>query len=324
MKKIFIKSFVFFVLLSTVSFEFFSQESPTNSYYEKWYYFKSSNSENQADNVERLKGISMVTITKRTVNYIIGEHSQSFTARTFVNPYQLNKFETTYALWYNIVQKAIFMGYEFENPGQEGSAGRRGKAPTEYGKLMPVVAINWRDAVVWCNALSEIEGLTPCYEYDGLPVKDATDAAKLDLVICNKNANGYRLPTEAEWEYAARKTNSLSTARGDYPSGYEDFSGMEECNINSDGTNEVATSCKKNAAGLYDMTGNVLEFCNDWFSEYSEETNIKFGKERVCRGGSWSKYTPFCAAGDRYAYDPSEAYNYIGFRLCRNFYDTSN
>ena len=74
------------------------------------------------------------------------------------------------------------------------------------------------------------------------------------------------------------------------------------------------------------MTGNVLEFCWDWYgphsdsSTYSPDVTIggpEYGKIRICRGGSWSFYTPFLGAGDRYAFDPSEAYNYLGFRLCR-------
>ena len=73
-----------------------------------------------------------------------------------------------------------------------------------------------------------------------------------------------------------------------------------------------------NSAGIYDMSGNVIEFCWDWFEDYTSE-NIhgpKVGFERVSRGGSWSEYTMFLYAGDRYSYDPNECYNYMGFRIC--------
>ena len=94
-------------------------------------------------------------------------------------------------------------------------------------------------------------------------------------------------------------------------------------NINGEKTNAVATSGETNAAGLFDMTGNVLEFCWDWYGFYSDSTTFspdvkiggpEYGKLRTSRGGSWNLYTPFYFAGDRYAFDPSEAYNYLGFR----------
>ena len=97
-------------------------------------------------------------------------------------------------------------------------------------------------------------------------------------------------------------------------------------NINSDKTVTVATSGDANDSGLFDMTGNILEFCWDWYAFYSDSSTYspditiggpEYGKLRTARGGSWNLYTPFLAAGDRYAFDPSEAYNYIGFRLCR-------
>ena len=72
-----------------------------------------------------------------------------------------------------------------------------------------------------------------------------------------------------------------------------------------------------NAAGLYDMSGNVLEYCWDWFDDYSADKPFgpAVGYDRVSRGGSVSDYTPFYYAGDRYSYDPNECYNYFGFRI---------
>ena len=77
-----------------------------------------------------------------------------------------------------------------------------------------------------------------------------------------------------------------------------------------------------NGAGLYDMSGNVLEYCWDWYDVYTEITpgeramGPRFGAERIGRGGSWSSYTGFIYAGDRYGFDPNEFYNYLGFRFC--------
>ena len=83
-------------------------------------------------------------------------------------------------------------------------------------------------------------------------------------------------------------------------------------------------SGRANASGLYDMSGNVLEFCWDWLADYKETEGVEraagpdFGKERVCRGGSWSPYTGFIYCGDRYGYDPNERFNFLGFRLCQS------
>ena len=150
--------------------------------------------------------------------FIIGENIQSFTAERTIDSFRINKYETTYNLWYTVRIKAEFNGYKFQNPGQEGAYGRRGKAPTEKGFGQPVTMINWYDAIIWCNALSELEGKTPCYTYEGKVLRDSTNTATCDLAECNWDADGYRLPTETEWEYAARK-NENSFQRGDLASG---------------------------------------------------------------------------------------------------------
>ena len=107
--------------------------------------------------------------------FIIGENIQSFTAERTIDSFRINKYETTYNLWYSVRIKSEFNGYKFQNPGQEGSYGRRGKAPTEKGFGQPVTMINWYDAIVWCNALSELEGKTPCYTYEGKVLRDSTN-----------------------------------------------------------------------------------------------------------------------------------------------------
>ncbi|MBO4546218.1 MAG: formylglycine-generating enzyme family protein, partial [Treponema sp.] len=84
--------------------------------------------------------------------FTIGETTQSYTAERFVQPFSMNAYETTYNLWYIGRIYAEQNGYTFANPGQEGSGGKRGAAPTALGNYQPVTMISWYDAVVWCNA----------------------------------------------------------------------------------------------------------------------------------------------------------------------------
>lgn len=274
---------------------------------------------------------------KKSYTYSQGEDSQTYSVERTLSPFAMNKFETTYSLWYEVRIKAEKMGYIFQNPGQGGSHGRRGAAPTEANENHPVTMVNWYDVVVWCNALSEIKGKTPCYTYKGQVLKDATDSISLDLCECNWKANGYRLPSEAEWEFCARKTKtgfqSGDKISGQKTASYEEGLRYAWLSDNAVNTRVVGTTGlpfdpeniskpstgSANQAGFFDMTGNVMEYCWDWYGDYKE--NQPYGNEqgyyeRICRGGSWSTYTMFYYAGDRYSYDPNETYNYMGFRLC--------
>ena len=181
-----------------------------------------------------------------------------------------------------------------------------GKAGDEQ---CPVIYVTWYGTAEYCNWLSEQEGLTKAYTISSGSVE------------CNWDANGYRLPTEAEWEYAARSqgrddrkwsgTNSESDL-GDY------------CWYNSNSSSETHPVGTKqpNDIGIYDMSGNVFEWCWDWYGDYSSfsQTDPKgpaTGSNRVIRGGHWVFNAFGCRAAVRDYGDPSSSGG-VGFRLTRS------
>ena len=173
----------------------------------------------------------------------------------------------------------------------------------------PVECVSWYDAVEYCNRLSKKEGLTPCYSGSG------------DNITCNWNANGYRLPTEAEWEYAARG----GINKDDYIySGSNDIYKVVWFLINSRKTHYVGKK-KANSLGIYDMSGNVYEWCWDWYDEayYSKSprnnpTGAASGSIRVHRGGSWISSPGDCAVSFRFYSDPGDRSSILGFRVVRS------
>lgn len=285
---------------------------------------------------DKFSALNMVTF-RTHLTYVMGNDAQAYPSARTLKPFSINKYETTYELWYTVRVKAEEeLDYVFNNPGQAGTFGKRGAEPTEEDYAQPVTMINWYDAAVWCNALSELRGRTPCYTYNGEVLRNSTETAACDLCESNWDCDGYRLPSEAEWEYAARRTRT-GFQPGNLISG-QSIDSKEDALFyawtaeNAEETHIVGTtgvpfnydaaiqpgSGNANGAGLFDMSGNVLEFCWDWFAEYNDEDiyGAFFGYERVSRGGSFSEYTLFLYAGDRYSYDPNECYNYFGFRIC--------
>ena len=179
---------------------------------------------------------------------------------------------------------------------------------TQKGKKLPVETISWYDALKFCNELSKKEGLTPCYSGSGTYIK------------CNFKANGYRLPTEAEWEYAARGGNVKSPY--EY-SGSDNAAEVAWYSGNSNAKTHEICLKSPNALGLYDMSGNVWEWCWDKYGSYEmiEQDNPKgaeTGIYRVTRGGGSNSSTLECAVLRRGSYNPSHTQKNLGLRLVRS------
>jgi formylglycine-generating enzyme required for sulfatase activity len=191
-----------------------------------------------------------------------------------------------------------------------------GTYPSHWiGDNLPVEQVSWYDAVKFCNELSKIEGFDTCYNGSGA------------TIICDFAKTGYRLPTEAEWEYACRggTTTDFYTGNMTSPSGNDpalDSAGWYNGN-SGNVTHEVGLKTK-NAYGLYDMHGNVNEWCWDWFSNYPatpviDPNGTTTTNSRVRRGGAYLYSPSECRSSKRQSIFPEYAFSDYGFRVVRNY-----
>jgi len=254
-----------------------------------------------------------------------GNYVRWDTAKIFTSPFEMARFEVSYAKWKEVYDWAVEMGYEFNKDGDMGSMdhspGRHAHTPAE-----PVTDINRFDAIIWCNALSEMEGRKPCYyagqgkplrqahqyrrvwtqlpqkykepQFAPLDYKTMSSLDKLGNATVNVDwsTNGYRLPTMAEWIVAWKAGAKTMWFWGDDFAEHVKYGWSAD---NSDGTTHPVGQLQPNAFGLHDMLGNVFEYCwgQDWAGgkqAFHETWNPKGKPEwrgerlhQIVRGGSY-------------------------------------
>ncbi len=217
---------------------------------------------------------------------------------TFTYDFYIGKYETTFDE-YDAFRSAI--GRSKPNDQGWGRGSR------------PVINVTWWDAIDYCNWLSEKEKLPKAYDYKGnLLDKDGRVTTDITKVL------GYRLPSEAEWEYAARGGNK---SRGYQYAGSSTVGDVAWYDLNTWITQEVGKK-DPNELGIYDMSGNVWEWCSDWYGNYSSSAqtnpyNSTAGSDRVVRGGRRGNDATFVRVAYRVSYSPTYTYSYLGFRITR-------
>jgi formylglycine-generating enzyme required for sulfatase activity len=244
--------------------------------------------------------VKPVMISVKGGTFFMGSNEGAFRVtervhETTVRPFLLSETEVTQELYAEVMN---------QNPsGFKGSQ-------------LPVETVSWLDAVLFCNALSLRSGLSPAYTVEG------------ESVTWNRESKGYRLPTEAEWEYAARggiygdagPLEKAYFAGGDASAGPQDYCWFS---LNGAKTTHPVKSKLPNQLGFYDMSGNVWEWCWDWYADYpegpvSDYLGAAAGRQRVYRGGAYLNNLNQLRTTFRIWDSPALKFRSLGFRIAQN------
>lgn len=241
----------------------------------------------------------------------------------YLEEFYVGQKEVTLSEWRAVYTWATQNGYGFTTTGS-------GKSGTH-----PVQSVNWYDAVKWCNAKSELSGLGPCYRADGSIYRTGQSTP-----TCDWTASGYRLPTEAEWERAARGGQSgqrfpwgaiINHDHANYRGTTFPYEAPQQTGFHptyeTDGQPFTSPPGRfaANGYGLFDAAGNVNEWCWDWFStNYYSDSSASLsphgpdnGTYRVFRGGSWEYTADGCRVSCRQSNQPFGNYDDLGLRVVR-------